>query len=442
MGSSNATKGYFMKIRSIVMFCLFLAFLSAGSLQAAKPGKGLTFDHYAWTEVKPTTLFDPTTWQARAGTEVVVLGDAFYLLGGRSPNAWVAPPDGPIPGDSTLWGDVWRSIDRGANWERVLETDNSAHWPARAYHEVVSKGGRMFLLGGQDYSLFPNPACQFDPENCFPKFLSTSQFFNDVWSSADGINWTLMTAEAPWAGRAGLSAIVFRGRIYVMGGSFNDDSSIIDGQPERKLFNDVWSSADGVEWVQHTAAAPWAPRAGAALVVKDGYLWLLGGEFAFFAFPPPYFNDVWRTRDGMSWELVTESAGWSPRPGHTCEVLKNTIVCFGGFGLNEGAFEPGCPNPEDPSCDPFKPSNPMDAWVSRNGADWTMLPGPPWNADGPEDIKYDYDTVVAPAGKDGRGRAIYTFGGDRETFNFFDPTQWLNVDNDVWKFYLPKKNGK
>ena len=183
-------------------------------------------------------------------------------------------------------------------------------------------------------------------------------------------------------------------------------------------------------WLEVTKEAPWAKRAGAALVVKNGYLWLLGGEFGFFDFPPPYFNDVWRTKDGNNWELVTSSAGWSPRPGHTCDVLKNTIVCFGGFGLNEDIF--------DPDYDPFKPSNPMDIWVSKNGADWEELDNPPWNAGEPADIKYDYDTVVAPAGRDGRGQAIYTFGGDRETFNFFDPLQWLNVDNDVWRFSLSK----
>ena len=34
---------------------------------------------------------------------------------------------------------------------------------------------------------------------------------------------------------------------------------------------------------------------------------------------------------------------------------------------------------------------------------------------------------------------IYTFGGDRETFNFADPLNYLNVDNDVWKFSLANK---
>jgi hypothetical protein len=81
----------------------------------------------------------------------------------------------------------------------------------------------------------------------------------------------------------------------------------------------------------------------------------------------------------------------------------------------------------------------MDVWVSTDGADWTRVSDSPWNAESPADVKYDYDTIVAPAGREGRGRAIYTFGGDRETFDFFDPAQWLNVDNDVWQYSLPKK---
>ena len=32
--------------------------------------------------------------------------------------------------------------------------------------------------------------------------------------------------------------------------------------------------------------------------------------------------------------------------------------------------------------------------------------------------------------------AIYTFGGDRETFDFTDPANYLRVDNDVWRYGL------
>jgi hypothetical protein len=281
----------------------------------------------------------------------------------------------------------------------------------------------MVLLGGQNFLLDPNPACGQDLF-CFPRFVSRSEFFNDVWASTDGANWELLTDDAPWEGRAGLSAAVLDGVIYVLGGSVNDDVSVVGGPPNRTLFNDVWRSVDGVTWERATAAAPWAARAGASVVVKDGWLYLLGGEFAFTGFPPPYFNDVWRTRDGAAWELVTRSAGWSPRPGHTCDLLDGSFVCFGGYGQS--------PNP----LDVFGRLSPTDMWVSADGADWTKMATVPWNAGSEAGIRYDYDTIVAAGGPGTTGDAIYTFGGDRETFNFFDSTQWLNVDDDVWRFAL------
>ena len=72
-----------------------------------------------------------------------------------------------------------------------------------------------------------------DPIICLQNPGPTSNFFNDVWRSVDGIEWEQMTDAAPWAGRAGLSAAVLGGAIYVFAGSQNDDSSIIGaGGPE------------------------------------------------------------------------------------------------------------------------------------------------------------------------------------------------------------------
>jgi hypothetical protein len=61
----------------------------------------------------------------------------------------------------------------------------------------------------------------------------------------------------------------------------------------------------------------------------------------------------------------------------------------------------------------------------------------PWNASSPDDIKYDFDVLVVQGGAGGSRPSIYTFGGDRETFNFADPTNYLRVDNDVWRFAPP-----
>ena len=117
---------------------------------------------------------------------------------------------------------------------------------------------------------------------------------------------------------------------------------------------------------------------------------------------------MWRSKDGADWELVTESAGWSPRPGHQCGVIYDQIVCFGGFG---------------------QPTNPMDVWVSKNGKKWEQVSDSPWNAVSDDEIKYDFEALVV-------GDAIYTFGGDRETFDFEDTENYLRLDNDVWRFAL------
>lgn len=367
---------------------------------------------YVWA---PVTLEAP--WEPRAGLRVVELDDRLYLLGGRTPN------QSTTPGDSTIWGDVWVSDDDGRTWTELLA---EAPWPSRAYFQAVVADGMIYVIGGQDFGLQPNPFCDLleqglepppglgiDPDAPCPEFLPTSNFFNDVWSSADGVTWEQRTADAPWAGRAGLSAAVLGDELYVMAGSQNDDSSIIGaGGPERIYYNDVWRSTNGAEWELATDAAPWEPRAGAATVVRDARLYLFGGEDGFTCDPlpgcePPYFNDVWVTSDGAEWELLTESAGWNPRPGHVCELVGNRFLCFGGFGLLE---------------------NPTDMWISTDGAAWTELPSAPWNAADPTAVKYDFDALVVD------DTTVLTFGGDRETFDFTDPENYLRVDNDVWSF--------
>ena len=94
-------------------------------------------------------------------------------------------------------------------------------------------------------------------------------------------------------------------------------------------------------------------------------------------------------------------------------MLQGKIICFGGFGL---------------------PLNPTDAWWSGSGRTWKRLEGNSWNAASPDETKYDFDSAVIR--DEGGQPAIYTFGGDRETFNFGDPTNYLRVDNDVWRLTL------
>ncbi|MDG2032283.1 MAG: dockerin type I domain-containing protein [Phycisphaerales bacterium] len=378
---------------------------------------------WSWFPVNPDA-----PWVRRAGLQVLEVGTDFYLLGGRTARPPATPP---IPGDSDIWNDVWKSSDQGATWEEILPA-GPGHWPARAYFRGVTLGDEMYVLGGQDFLVIPNKDCPPPYEDCSP-FISVSNFYNDVWSSTNGVEWTQQTDDAGWSVRAGLSSIVFNDEIYVIGGSYFDDSSIIGGPPQREYYNDVWKSADGASWTLLTEEAAFTPRAGAAVAVKDGFLYLFGGEEGFLCDPfpgceLPYFNDVWRTSDGIEWELLTPDAPWSARPGHVVVVADDQFVLFGGFGVS--------PDPTDP----FGPGNPMDVWVSDDGVEWTQASSSPWNAMGPGDVKYDFAALATTIeGEEGQEPAIFTFGGDRETFNFFDPFNYLNMDNDVWRFAPPPK---
>jgi len=391
-------------VTTVALTALVLA-VPAGA--SGRSGSATDLGSYDWTE-----LTADGGWAGRAGLQAAQLGRDLFVMGGRG----AFDPFGGTP----LYDDVWRSSDGGRSWTPVA----AAAWPARGYFQAVTKAGSIFVLGGQNFDTVPNPiypsGCSALPPGvpCFP-FLPASEFFDDVWRSDDGTTWTPVTGDAPWEGRAGLSAVVHRGRIFIFGGSQGDDIST--GGQGRRFFNDVWSSADGATWRLETAAAGWSPRAGAAAVVKDGWIYLLGGEVGFTCggvpgCVPPYFNDVWRSRDGVRWEQVTPAAGWSPRPGHQCAVVINTIVCFGGYG---------------------EPANPSDVWASRDGATWTQVGDAPWDAVSPDDVKYDFD-VLSVAGLSGGGRpAILTFGGDRERFELPPPVNATRVDADVWRFAPP-----
>ncbi|MGI9272723.1 MAG: hypothetical protein ACR2QT_13165 [Woeseiaceae bacterium] len=405
-----------------------IAFLTVMSVLLAGTANAKPRVELKWKEVNEGV---GVIWEPRAGLQAVNHRGRFYVLGGR------APKMAPLAfGDSIFFNDVWKSGNAGKDWSRI-SNGNGAPWAARAYFQAVTKGPYMYVIGGQDSAAFPNPdpTCggMLPPGVPCPEWILGSEFFNDVWRSRDGVSWEQMTNDADWSERAGLSAVTHRGWIYVMGGSVNDDTAIIGpGGPPRIYYNDVYRTRDGRHWQKMTEEAPWAPRAGAVVVSRGAYMYMLGGEDGFVCNPftprcPPYFNDVWKSKDGRHWTQVTEAAGWSPRPGHQCEVLFGRFYCFGGFGLSE-----------DPTM-PFKPSNPVDIWASYNGADWTQLSGsasPPWNAAGPEDIKYDF-AAFPVYWVNGRFRpSIFTFGGDRETF---DPTDFLGfqkVDNDVWQLAL------
>ena len=93
-------------------------------------------------------------------------------------HGWPTPaPFGPPtfgPFNSILWNDVWESRDLGASWTKLPTPKGPNMWSERAYFQAVTKGGAMFVLGGQDFTVRPNlpPVCPPPPAPGAPPPMS------------------------------------------------------------------------------------------------------------------------------------------------------------------------------------------------------------------------------------------------------------------------------
>ena len=106
--------------------------------------------------------------------------------------------------------------------------------------------------------------------------LTTREYHNDVWSSADGEHWRCHTEAAPWAARSYLDVAAFDGCLWVIGGhrGIADSPAEIGTDGNR---NDVWYSRDGEQWTE-LPATPWNVRHACGVHVHCGSLMLAGGS--------------------------------------------------------------------------------------------------------------------------------------------------------------------
>jgi hypothetical protein len=253
-------------------------------------------------------------WQPRDSQAEVVFKDRLWIFGGWFDSFVAAPRD------------VWSSPD-GATWQQVAA---EAPWK----HSDLAMGlvfdERMWLLGGWYNGRLPG-----------------HEATSEVWSSSDGRDWQQATPGAAWSPRLAAACVVFRGKMWILGGSedyyFGDSKSVK---------NDVWSSSDGKNWSLAVAQAPWRPRAYHQAVVLGDKIYLFGGG----NYLPTYaaYNDVWSTSDGEHWEQVTDLAPWSPRLWFSSVVYRDRMWVLGGWSNN-------------PS------QNLGDVWYSRDGKNWAQL---------------------------------------------------------------------
>lgn len=250
---------------------------------------------YVWEEVTSSAAF-----AARDGAGALVFDGQMWLLGGWNPSD-------PVNFPEVCNSEVWSSAD-GLSWtEQVAE----APWEGRHTAGYAVFQGAMWVLGGDPIQGHYQP---------------------DAWSSSDGLSWTEQVRELPWGQRVLHHTAVLGHRLFVMGGQTLPQFTTDD--EESVFYNDVWASDDGVTWTQLLAEAPWAPRGmigGSA--VLDGQIYLLGGGTYDTPDQPTrdYYNDVWTTSDGVSWTQQVWHAPWAPRQYHDVASFDDRVWVLEGY---------------------------------------------------------------------------------------------------------------
>lgn len=238
--------------------------------------------------------------------------------------------------------------------------DDPAHFPKICNSEIWSS------TDGLTWSL-DVPEAPWEPRHCAGYVLhqdcmwivggDTNQYHYqyDAWKSDDGLHWRQVTDRLPWGKRALHYTVAFDGAIWVMGGQLMPKH--VPG--EEAFYHDVWRSEDGIRWERILEHAPWAERGQiGGCAVHQGRIWLLGGG----TFETPnrpdrvFYHDVWSTADGIHWELATEHAPWHPREYHEVAVFDNRLWVLEGWNQE----------------------NRNDVWYSEDGVTWHELPDTPW----------------------------------------------------------------
>jgi hypothetical protein len=250
-------------------------FVLNGEMLALNNGGWTSKDGANWTK---TDL--PESGLNSAYQKFVQFGGAVYALGAMQGNYL----------DFKLSTKISRTRD-GKTWEVLSEKSNL---PARVFYGAAVFKDKIWLVGGWD----------------------GKKYYNDVWNSADGVNWTRVTEKAAWSERTA-SIIVFKNKLLLIGGGVIDGDKNVN--PDSG--NEFWTSEDGVNWTQIKTNRE--KNRGGTPIVFDDKLWLVGANRG-----NEFQSGVLFSEDIKNWQEM--KAPWSPRGAVAVWIFGDKLFMTGG----------------------------------------------------------------------------------------------------------------
>lgn len=296
-------------------------------------------DGYHWSKV-----VEVADYGLKEDHHVVVFNDKLWLTGGQGSS-----------------NEVWVS-DNGVDWTKVTQV---MPYPGRSLHQVVVFQNKMWMLGGQGAGNTP---------------------LNDVLTSTDGANWTVETTPAPFTGRYDHQAIAFKNKLWVFNGQSQTGTA--------KRDKTIYSSDDGLTWTLETDSPTYGGIRGQQILEFEGKLWLVSGYTNGYrqqvyssddavnwvlenskAFDEVAYHQVvefkrrlfllsgggsnhhhWVSKNGRDWQTLDHRTTFSKRAAHQVVAFNDTLWMVGGrdhVNDYDAALVPG-------------------VWRSEDGLHWTQ----------------------------------------------------------------------
>ena len=250
----------------------------------------------------------------RAYFELIEFNEQLYLVGGQKGRG--------TGGAAVDQSDVWRSDD-GVNW--TLIQPNPGFYIGKVASAIVFQG-KLWLYGdayGSENSTIystedgfnwtvQNSSAAYKPRRKPTLFVhddimwmygglviesNQAKAANEIWSSEDGVNWSLRNAAPNIPNEYANTSKVF---------NFNGKLWMINGQAYTANNSAVYSSDNGIDWT--VEASPIISRFNTYLTGAkfSDRLWIYSGRQDEY---------IWHSKDGKDWRTYVElpELEWSPR---------------------------------------------------------------------------------------------------------------------------------
>jgi hypothetical protein len=155
-------------------------------------------------------------------------------------------------------------------------------------------------------------------------------FLSDAYASVNGREWVRLP-DAAFSPRAFFGCVSLNDSIYVFGGNVASELAV----------NDVWRSSDGISWEMVSSNASWSPRGMFASFALRGRIWLVGGgvyDSRYLVNVKSNQSDAWSSADGKAWERAVLPERFTPRRFMGSAVVSGTVFLVGGFELDRRLF--------------------------------------------------------------------------------------------------------